>query len=504
MRMSERRFRALVENSSDAIKLVSRDGLILYASPATARILGYAVEEQLGQSVFELVHPDDLADVRASFAETLAQPGRPIYSRTRRRHRDGSWRHLDVVRVNWLDDPAISAIVTNYRDVSDRVSLEEQFQKSQRLEAVGRLAGGVAHDFNNLLTVILSYSRMAIDDLREDEPVREYMHEIHKAADRAATLTQQLLAFSRRQVLAPRVVNLNGIVRDMQNILQRVIGEDIELVVELAGSLAHCKLDAGQVEQVIVNLAVNARDAMPTGGRLMLETADVEITPEYGRRHVGVEPGKYVMLVISDTGVGMTSQTRERIFEPFFTTKESGKGTGLGLATVFGIVKQSGGHIWVHSEPGHGTTFRLYFPHTEERPSVQPVSSLPPTSIAGDEVVLLAEDEPAVREIARKILERAGYTVLEASNGGEALLIVEQHPGPIHVLLTDVIMPRMSGQALAQRLLQVRPELKVLYMSGYTDDAIGHHGVLPPGTEFLQKPLTPELLLRRMRQVLGA
>jgi PAS domain S-box-containing protein len=499
---SERRFRAVVENSADAIKLVTREGVIAYASPAAARILGYEEREHVGSSVFEHVHPDDLDRARAMFAESLASPGRPVYGRLRRRHKNGCYRQLEVVRVNWLDDPAISAIVTNYRDITDRLALEEQLMQSQKMEAIGRLAGGIAHDFNNLLTAILSYAGFALSALRSDDPLRDDINEIQKAGERAAALTYQLLAFSRRQILAPRVTDLNGVIDDLEKMLRRVLGEDIEFHTALAEWLAPTKLDPSQLEQVILNLAVNARDAMPNGGMLSIETANVALDAEYARQHSEVVPGAYVMLAISDSGVGMTSAVRARAFEPFFTTKEVGKGTGLGLSTVFGIVRQSGGHIWVYSEPDHGTTFKLYFPVTNE--------ALPPAFPrtrtlglhSGTEVVLVAEDEPAVRDIARKMLQRAGYVVLEASNGGEALLIAEQHKGAIDLLLTDVVMPRMSGRTLAERLLTVRPALKVLFMSGYTENAIVQHAVLDSDTQFVQKPLTPELLLRKVREVL--
>jgi two-component system cell cycle sensor histidine kinase/response regulator CckA len=380
---------------------------------------------------------------------------------------------------------------------------QEQLTQARKMEAVGRLAGGIAHDFNNLLTVMIGRSQLLLRRLGAQDPVRRDIELMEQTADRAADLTRQLLAFSRKQVLQPTVLDLNAVVANMAEMLRRLIGEDIALVTALDPALGHVKADLGQIEQIVMNLAANARDAMSKGGRLTLETANAELDVAYARHHVDVRPGPHVMLAVSDTGIGMTPETQAQIFEPFFTTKGPGVGTGLGLATVYGIVKQSGGHIWVYSEPGRGTTFKIYLPRVQE--AVDPSAARPglPESARGYETILLVEDELAVRELARDVLRAHGYTVLEARHGREALRISERHSGPIHLMLTDVVMPEMSGQELANRLAALRPTMPVVYMSGYTDAAVVHHGVLDPGTIFLQKPFTPDALARKIRQVLN-
>jgi signal transduction histidine kinase/ActR/RegA family two-component response regulator len=381
---------------------------------------------------------------------------------------------------------------------------QEQLAQSQKIEAVGRLAGGIAHDFNNLLTVITGRAQLLLARLRPGDPLRRDVDLIQKTGEQAATLTRQLLAFSRKQVLQPRVVDLNAVVADIETMLRRLIGEDIDLVVVPAPELGRVRVDPGQLEQVLVNLAVNARDAMPEGGRLTIETANVELGPAYSRRHVGVQPGFYVMLAVTDTGHGMDAVTQARLFEPFFTTKEKGKGTGLGLATVYGIVKQSGGNIWVYSEPGQGTTFKIYLPRVEEAVEAVEAAATVVAPPRGSETVLLVEDDEEVRSLVWDILQVYGYTVLQARHPGEALLIAEKHTDPIHLLLTDVVMPQMSGRQLAERLGRARREMKMLYMSGYTDNAVVHHGVLDSGMVYLQKPFTPDSLARKVREVLDA
>jgi PAS domain S-box-containing protein len=402
---SERRFRALAENSFEVIKLVSADGLILYCSPSAERVLGEPAETMVNRSIFEGMHPDDVAAARASFEQTLATPGVPIFSRLRRKHKNGGFRTLDLVRVNWLHDPAVAAVVANFRDVTDRLALEEQFLQAQKMEAIGRLAGGIAHDFNNLLSIILSYATFAVEQLTLDEELRSDIVEIRHAAERAALLTSQLLAFSRRQVMSPRIVDLNQVVGGAENLLRRVIGEDVELSTQLADALGTCSLDPNQLEQALLNLVINARDALPDGGKITIETANVVLDEDYARTRTDVAPGKYIMLAVSDNGTGMSKAVQERIFEPFFTTKEPGKGTGLGLATIFGIVKQSAGHIWVYSEVDHGTTFKLYFPRSAGQPKVDSPEA-PRGELSGREVVLLTEDDASVRQVARKILQR--------------------------------------------------------------------------------------------------
>jgi two-component system, cell cycle sensor histidine kinase and response regulator CckA len=397
-------------------------------------------------------------------------------------------------------------ITARRRADAERESLEDQLRATQKMEAIGSLAGGVAHDFNNLLSVILSYTMFAAESVREGDPLLDDLLEVKNAAERAATLTRQLLAFSRKQVLQPVLLNLNQIADGVERMLKRILGEDIDLVLKLAPDLGLIMADPGQLEQVLMNLVVNARDAMPKGGRLIIETSNVDIDEHYAARFVGMKPGSCVQLVVTDTGCGMSQKTKARLFEPFFTTKEQGKGTGLGLSTVYGIVKQSEGSIVVNSESGLGTTFRIYLPR--DVAATVPTAHVPRARSAtrpnGYETVLVVEDEAALLKVARRTLESAGYTVLSAANGSEALLAFAQHVGEIHLLLTDVIMPRMGGRDLAEQLVKTQPALKVLYMSGYTDDAIVHHGVLDAGTAFIGKPFTAVELTRKIREVLGA
>jgi signal transduction histidine kinase/ActR/RegA family two-component response regulator len=388
-------------------------------------------------------------------------------------------------------------------DVGKRASLEEQLRQSQKLEAIGRLAGGIAHDFNNILTAIMGYSALLQAGMEKRDPLRQEVEEIKKAVRRASSLIQQLLAFSRRQVLQLKVLDLNAVILNIQQLLQRLIGEDIELVIVPAPVLRHVKADPGQIEQVLMNLALNARDAMPKGGKLTIETANVTVDDAFARRHL-ISPGPYAMLSVTDTGLGMDADIQAHIFEPFFTTKEPGKGTGLGLATVYGIVKQSGGNVFVYSEPGKGATCKIYLPLVDEpltplegaKPIIEPVS--------GTETILLVEDEESVRELVSKVLQRNGYTILEARHGQEAVELCQKYPRDIHLLVTDVVMPRMSGREVAEKLQPTRPTMKVLYLSGYTDDEVVRHGVLESMTAFLQKPFTPDALARKVRDVLDA
>jgi two-component system, cell cycle sensor histidine kinase and response regulator CckA len=378
---------------------------------------------------------------------------------------------------------------------------EDYLRQSQKMEAVGRLAGGVAHDFNNLMTVIMGRSELLMTGLDEADPLRRNADEIKRTAERAVALTRQLLAFSRKQVLTPKVLDLNVVVANMDRMLRRLIGEDIDLVTVLGPALERVKADPGQIEQVIMNLAINARDAMPSGGKLTIETANVYLDHAYARKHAAVRPGPYVMLSVSDNGTGMDADTQSHIFEPFFTTKDQGKGTGLGLATVYGIVKQSEGYIWVYSEPGWGTSFKMYLPRIADAP--EPLEPVPAVAQPrGSETVLLVEDEDGVRELTREILTMNGYTVIAARHGAEALEVCQRHSGEIALILTDVVMPQMSGHELMERIRPLRPSLKVLYMSGYTDKAIVRHGMLTGDIAFLQKPFTPDALARKVREVL--
>jgi len=370
------------------------------------------------------------------------------------------------------------------------------------MEAVGRLAGGIAHDFNNLLTAILGTTALVLEDLGLDARARLDIQEIEKAAKRAAGLTRQLLIFSRQQVLEPRALDLNALVGNLEKMLHRLIGEDIELVTKPAASLGAVRADPGQLEQAIVNLVVNARDAMPQGGRLTIETAEVELDRSYVTGHVPTRPGRYVLLAISDTGVGMDAATKARLFEPFFTTKEPGRGTGLGLATVYGIVKQSDGYIWAYSELGHGTTFKMYLPRVAELATAPESTRGTPTPARGSETVLVVEDQEEVRNLTQRVLEARGYAVLAAANGAEALEIVDRHPTPIHLMITDVVMPGMNGREVAQLACAKRKDLKVLFVSGYTGEAVFQHRLLEPGVAFLQKPFTPDALARKTREVL--
>jgi len=383
-----------------------------------------------------------------------------------------------------------------------RKKLEAQLLHAQKMESIGRLAGGVAHDFNNLLTPIIGSADLMMMSIGKDHELREDIEEIKKAADRAASLTRQLLAFSRRQVLEPKVINLNDVIPDMDKMLRRLIGEDIDLETALAPDLDQVEADPGQIEQVIMNLAVNARDAMPQGGKLTIETANVDLDEAYAHNHVAVTPGPYVMMAISDTGIGMDKETLSRIFEPFFTTKEKGKGTGLGLSTVYGIVKQSGGNTWVYSEPGKGTTFKIYLPRVEKQIEATEDTEAVAESLTGSETILVVEDNEMVRDLAQSILQHYGYDVLEAQDGEEAIKVSKGHDGPIHLMLTDVVMPGMDGNEMAEHITALRPNLKIIYMSGYTENAIVHHGVLDLKTAFIQKPFTPQSLARKVREVL--
>jgi PAS domain S-box-containing protein len=500
-RRSEERYRSLVEAASDAIFSLSSDRRITSLNTAFEKITGWTSQEWTGRLFEDLIEPEDRRRAiqmleRVFRGETLLLP------EMRFLRKSGEPVVVECTTTPQLQDGQVVGLLGIARDMTERKRLEETLRQSQKMEAVGRLAGGVAHDFNNLLVVILGYCDLLLATLPYlDEKSQSRLGEIKRAGERAAALTRQLLAFSRKQIMQPVVLELNSIVMNMHHMLRRLIGEDIELVNKLDPELGTVRADSGQLEQVILNLAVNSRDAMPLGGRLTIETRNVSHTVVANAVRSDARPGEYVMLSVSDTGTGISEEVRAHMFEPFFTTKQSGKGTGLGLATVYGIINQSGGYIVVDSTLGHGTTFRIFLPRAIEIAEPSPEQVVKP-AIRAAETVLLVEDEDAVRTLASTILKGKGYRVLEAHRGEEAIQICREFSGPIHALVTDVIMPQISGRQLAEDIERMRPGIRVLYMSGYTDDVISHHSVLEPGTAFLQKPFSPDILIEKVRELL--
>lgn len=502
LRQAEERYRSMVQNAVYGIYRSTPEGRFLDVNPALVRMLGYeTVDEVMALDIATDLYCDP--EERTKLVERYRQTGHIDGVEVEWKRKDGSPVHLRLSGRAVRDaSGALQEFEIIAEDITARWSLEQQLRQAQKMEAIGRLAGGVAHDFNNLMTAVIGYAELLLMRIKHDDPLRQDAEEIKKSGERAAALTNQLLAFSRRQMVQPRVLDVNTVIAGSSKMLRRLIGEDIELATVLDPSLGRVKADPGQIEQVIVNLAVNARDAMPGVGKLTIETKNVFIGEEVARQRIGLQAGQYVMFAVSDTGCGMDPEMQSHIFEPFFTTKEKGKGTGLGLSTVYGIVKQSGGSIWVYSEVGNGSTFKIYLPWIAEPAEVIALAELPSEAPGGSETILLVEDEEVVRRLAHDILRINGYTVLEAASAGDALLHCERHAGPIHLIVTDIIMPQMNGTELAARVSSLRPEMKVLYMSGYADHAVVLNRTLAAGTAFLQKPFTPHLLASKVRETL--
>jgi two-component system cell cycle sensor histidine kinase/response regulator CckA len=502
-RRNDLRFRGIFDQTFAMMGLLSTDGTIMDVNRSALDFRGLASEEVVGKPLWKAPWFDISIEMQNGIRRVIerAATGEFVRQEVTLNDGQGGLRAFDFTIKPVINGAGVvELLIPEAHDITERKKLEEQYRHAQKMEAVGKLAGGVAHDFNNMLTVILGYSDIIKQVLRADDPIHEYIEQVELAGNRAAELTRQLLAFSRKQVLTPVVLNLNDQLSEMETMLTRLIGEDVVLAIRPTEDLWRVKVDAGQIGQVLMNLAVNSRDAMPQGGKLTIETSNVELDEHYASNNADARSGEYVLLAVSDTGCGMDRATLAQIFEPFFSTKGD-MGTGLGLATVYGIVKQSNGHIAAYSEPGIGTTFKVYLPR-EHDGQVQPRQLVETNSKRGTETVLLVEDEDGVRLLARLTLQRHGYHVLEARHGGEALLFCEQHEGDIHLLATDVVMPQMSGRELADRLRILRPSMKVLYMSGYMDDAIVRHGLLDAGVPFLQKPYTPHVLADKVRTVL--
>ncbi|MCC6214762.1 MAG: PAS domain S-box protein [Polyangiaceae bacterium] len=502
---------AALAAAANPMMITDRHGKILWVNPAWERLTGWLAADAIGKSPRILKSGLQSPDFYAELWGTI-QAGRVWRSELRNRRKDGSVYPEEETITPVVDAAgAVTHFIAVKQDITlrkreeeERWKLEEQLRVSERLNAVGRLAGGVAHDFNNVLSVIQSYAEVVVQDLPEGSPLREDVAEIRHAAERAAELTQQLLAFGRRQVLRIESVDLNRVASNLEKLLRRLLGEDVELVFRLGPAIRPTRADPSQIEQILMNLAVNARDAMPGGGRLTVETSNMVLDAEYCAAHFGVDPGAYVLLAVTDTGVGMDEATRSQIFEPYFTTKPKGKGTGLGLATVHGIVEQSGGHVWVYSELGQGTTFKVYLPQHADGLAELPSDRPRPPRRTGTETILIAEDERAVRSIVERVLTSAGYRVLVGTDGADALEVARRYPDPIDLVVTDVVMPRLSGRELVERLKELRPAARALFMSGYADDAIGYHGILEPGVRFIGKPFTLDAFLREVREALDA
>ena len=498
---SEQRYRALFESARDAIAVLTREGVVREMNQRWEDIVGVSREQLRGRHIRDFAAPGQETANVESYERMIASNG-AVSAPLRIATADGSSLVMEFSHAI-IEVAGESLVLAIGRDVTEHRQLEEQLRQAQKLEVIGQLAGGVAHDFNNILTAILGFCDLLLMELGPNDAGRTDVFEIKTAGERAAGLTQQLLAFSRKQILQPSVLDINDAIKGMELMLRRLIPAHIDLVVSLQGEIGAIKIDPTQLEQIVINLVVNAADAMPRGGKLTVETSNVHLDEHYRRRHLPVTPGDHVMLAVSDTGVGMDDVTSRRVFEPFFTTKELGKGTGLGLATVYGIVKQSGGDIWVYSEPGHGSAFKIYLPAvTAQLSSTVKTTTAPETALRGSETILLVEDDEAVRRLARLILERAGYRIVEAKNPRDAVLAADQFGERIDLLLSDLIMPESEGPPLLDRLVPARPDLRVLYISGYADEAVVRHGVIVEGTPFLQKPFTPLALCGKVREVL--
>jgi len=501
---SNSKFEGMVQISDDAIMMIDEQQRITLFNPAAERIFGYSAEDVLHKPL-EVLLPERFRGMHAAHVRGFSTSAEALRSMNRRGiifglRKDGREFPAEASISKFVTDEGLIMTV-RLRDISERQKLEEQLRQSQKMEAVGRLAGGVAHDFNNLLGVIVANMYLLQSNPRDSEQVKGAAEQVMAAADKAGGLTRQLLAFSRKQVMRPEVLDLNRVTEGLGKMIPRLVGEDVDVRILHSKNLKPVKADPNQIEQVLMNLVVNARDAMPRGGKLTIETNNVNLSAEEARRN-DVQPGDYVLLAVSDTGVGMDEATRSRIFEPFFTTKGTGKGTGLGLATAYGIVRQSNGYIWVYSEVGQGTTFKVYLPATLESAPELATSHVPEVVLAGSETIMLVEDEDALREVLVKVLKASGYHVLSSGRGPDALAFARLHSNPIHLLISDVILPEMRGPELAEELLRLHPEVRVLYMSGFTDNALVHSGSLPQRTLFLQKPFTPDVLLRRIRDIL--
>jgi PAS domain S-box-containing protein len=503
----EERFRAIFESASEGILITETQTIrIKYVNPTMCQMLGYTKHE-LEHMTIKDIHPPEVMDQVISEFKTYERENKPIFHQDAPcLKKDGTIIYTDIVTTPRIIIDGRPHSATFFLDITqrkkaedDKKKMEAQLIESQKLEAVGRLTGGIAHDFNNILTTIIGNAHIILTEAPKGDPIREGLEEIKAAGNRATLLTHQLLAFSRKQILQPKIINLNETVNNMDKMLRRIIGEDIELMTILAPDLGQVEADPGQIEQVMMNLVVNARDAMLKGGKITIETANMDFNEEYARDHISVTPGPYVMLSVSDTGIGMTREIQEQLFEPFFTTKE--KGTGLGLSTAYGIVKQSNGNIWVYSEPGKGATFKVYLPRVKKSMGKE-IKDKKPKFLTGSETILVVEDDEEVRNVTVKILKRFGYIILIAADGREAIRISGDHEGPIHLMLTDVVMPDMSGGDLVEKLRASRPEMKTLYMSGYTDNAIIHHGILDRRKAFIQKPFTPDFLGLKVREIL--